>query len=342
MTYFSKIILYITFAVIVLWQVPSAINMLLMKSYRNDFTLYSNLAGDFLSLGNYDGDMRYYSRNGEKYTDTQFDSLLPAFYVRQLVTDGRFPEELNGVKVTPQLLQINNFNFRVKPSDVNIPLIGLYSLQESMSKRVKLEMPDDVFRITDSGIEFLDMDTNSLKEEKSSNYTAALLKKGFVFPAQRIAGNPSTRKDYDNGYMLIDAEGELYNLRMTVGRPYVRHIAVAEGITPNYAFVTEFSDHKALGFMTDTEHNMYVIEKDNSISLVEGFIYNPEKDAITMMGNIFDWTVRVTTDNTDNYYAIDANNYKCIDKREKDYDGWQLPSISFTSYDDKFIKFRFL
>ncbi len=341
MIYLSRAVLSLTVAVLAFWQIPSALNMLLAESYRSDFTLYSTLADDFVSLGNYDGEMKYYSARGEQYTDQQFDSILPAFYVRQLVTDGRFPETIKGVDVTPQLLQQHNFNFRVKPSDINAPIIRLYSLLESMSKRVKLEMPDDVFRITDSGIEFVDMESNTIKAEKSEAFTSALLKKGFTFPAQRVAGNASARKDYDNGYLLIDAKGELYNLRMTVGRPYVRHIELKGNVTPKYVFVTEFSDRKSLGYMTDTENNMYVVESDNTIRAIVGYIYNPERDAITIMGNMFDWTVRVTTDEMDNYYAIDAESYDLLDRREHAFDGWSLPSVSFTSYDDKFVKLRF-
>lgn len=341
MTYFSKIILYLTFAVLILWKVPQGINMLLMESYRSDFTLWSALEEDFLSLGNYDGKMKYYSRGGRNFSEQQFDSLLPAFYVRQLVTDGRFPIEVKGVTVTPQLLVQHNFNFRVKPSDINAPQIGLYSLQESMSKRVQLEMPSDVFRLTDEAIEFIDMDTNSLDEEKSDTFTSALKKKGFVFPAAKIAGNPSTRKEYDNGYMLIDANGQVFNLRMTVGRPYVRLITTPESITPQHVFVTEFSDRANLGFMTDSENNMYVITKDNSVKLISGLKYKPERDAITIFGNLFDWTIRLVTDTHDNYYAISADNYECISTKEKAVDSWNVPSVSFTSYDDKFVKIRF-
>ena len=40
---------------------------------------------------------------------------------------------------------------------------------ESMSGRVDLKMPDDVFRITSKGIEFIDMASNSVKEDRESS-----------------------------------------------------------------------------------------------------------------------------------------------------------------------------
>ena len=48
-------------------------------------------------------------------------------------------------------------------------------------------------------------------------------------------------------------------------------------------------------------------------------MFNPETDALTIIGNMFDWTVRVTTPTSDNYYALNAND------------------ITFTSYTDKHV-----
>lgn len=65
---------------------------------------------------------------------------------------------------------------------------------ESMSGRVDLKMPDDVFRITSKGIEFIDMASNSVKEDKSLQFTEAMTKKEFRFPATEIVGNPTVKR----------------------------------------------------------------------------------------------------------------------------------------------------
>ena len=102
------------------------------------------------------------ARGGRTYSAREFDSILPTFYARQLLNDERFPDSLCGVAVTPRLLQSENFMFRSTPAEINKPRTGLYPLLESMSGRVDLEMPDDVFRITSSGIEFVVMATNRI------------------------------------------------------------------------------------------------------------------------------------------------------------------------------------
>ncbi|RXE61133.1 DUF4857 domain-containing protein, partial [Muribaculaceae bacterium Isolate-001 (NCI)] len=130
-------------------------------------------------------------RAGNHYTQEETDSILPLFYVRQLMADERFPDSIMGVAVTPREVQHTNFNFRISAPDINTSAVPLYPLLESMSKRVELKMPDDVFRITPTGIEFIVMESNSVDEAKSRRFTEALTKKSFRFPARYVAGNPT-------------------------------------------------------------------------------------------------------------------------------------------------------
>ena len=77
---------------------------------------------------------------GNIYSETVFASILSMFYF-----DERFPDTLNGVTVTPKIVQTENFNFRSVPTDINTPSIRLYPLLESMSGRVGLKMPGITF-----------------------------------------------------------------------------------------------------------------------------------------------------------------------------------------------------
>lgn len=56
---------------------------------------------------------------------------------------------------------------------------------------------------------------------------------------------------------------------------------------------------------------------------------------------MFDWTVRVTTPTSDNYYALDANDYSLIKKLENESNVHPMPGITFTSYTDKYVMPRF-
>lgn len=340
---FSILLLLFTIAFLLLWQLPWCYNFFAAKSEKTPFTLYSFVIDDFALMGQEEGKgMVRRDLSGRTYTQDQFDSILPMFYVRQLMADERFPDTINGVAVTPRIVQTENFTFRSNPSDVNAVRIGLYPLLESMSGRVDLTMPDDVFRITKQGIEFIDMSSNETKQEKSSQFTEAMKKKGFRFPALEIAGNPTTKKEYDEGYLLLDADRRLFHLKQVKGRPFVRAIELPEGLQLNHLYLTEFRNKKTLGFMTDVNQAFYVLNNRTYEVVKVGIpAFNPETDGLSIIGNMFDWTIRVTTLHTDNYYAVNADDYSLIKSLENTSSSHSMPGLTFTSYKDKQIVPRF-
>lgn len=339
---FSQLFLYITIVLLLLWQLPWCYAFFTAKSSQTPFTLYSNVLGDFLLMENTEGKgMVRHDVAGNVYTQEQVDSLLPFFYVRQLTADERFPDTIGGVAVTPREVHLTNFSFRVSPQDINATTVPLYPLLESMSKRVDLKMPDDVFRMTEGGIEFIKMSSNTLDEEKSCRYTEALKKKGFVFPAYRVAGNPTARKDYDEGYLLLDNERKLFHLKQMVGRPYVRAVSLPEGVKPEYLFITEFKSRLTLGLLTDTEHRLYVLDAKYGVTRTGVPSYNPEKESMTVFGNLLDWTVNIKGETNATSYALDAADYSLLKSIDFPVKSSSVPGLHFTSGYDKWVKPRF-
>ena len=314
---FSKIFFYITVAVLLVWQLPWCYAFLTLKPVKTPFTMYSSVLGDFvITQLDENKQLHRYDTKGNTYTQQQVDSLLPSLYVRQLTADERFPDTICGKAVSPKDIQLTNFTFKSVPSAINAPQTGLYFLMESMSKRVDLKMPEDAFRFTDKGIEFIRMETNCIDEAKSKLFTDMLVQKGFAFPACYASGNPTTRKDYDEGYLVLDANHK-------------------------YVFITEFRSRRTLGYMVDSKHHFYIINSDGSLvkSALPGF--DPAKDELTIFGNMFDWTVKLSTDKDDYYYALDATDYSLIKEHAYKDIRRSVPGLSFTSPDDKFVKPRF-
>ena len=104
---FSQILLYVTIVLLLVWQLPWCYNFFTSKPEKTPFTLYSFVIDDFAMMGQ-EGDKGMVRRDlsGNTYTQAQFDSILPMFYVRQLMADERFPDTINGVPVTPRLVQM--------------------------------------------------------------------------------------------------------------------------------------------------------------------------------------------------------------------------------------------
>lgn len=330
-------------ALLLLWQIPSLYNFFTVEPKDTPFTLYSSVVGRFAML-QHDEDKKasYTDHHGTTYTEEQFDSILPTFYYRQLITDDKFPDTICGRAVTPRDVQVANFNMRISPLDLNKPKIGVQQLLESMSGRVDLTLPDDVFRITDTGMEFIKMATNEIDTDKSRSFTDMMKNKGFVFPAYTLSGNPTDRKEYDEGYVMIDAKRQLFHVKQTVGRPYVRAIATPDDLHPKHVFITEFPSRKWLCFITDEAGCFWVVEQGTyAVKRTEIPSFNPEEESMLIIGNLFDWTVRINRDDTQCYYAIDANDYTLIDTLTYDTPNTSVPSLHFTTTIDKYVKPRF-
>lgn len=333
---FSKIILAITIAAIAAWLLPWCYAFVTAKAYSSPFVLYSSLHGDFI-ITQRDNVVSRHDTNGNEFDENEVDSLLPTMYMRQLVADGRFPDSILGKHVEPQQIQMTNFNFRSTPRDVNYVNAGIYFLFESMPKRVDLEMPDDAFRFTDNGIEFLSMADNSINEAKSDMFTRMLKEKGFTFPPRKIATNPDPRKEYDNGALLIDASGQLFNLKCTAGRPYVKQIPLPDGIIPCEAYVTEFRNRAYLGFFSATDKSFYVIMSDGSIKKTGIKTFDPKTESAMIIGNMFDWTVKITRTDADEYYALRADDFSLIKELKINRPSSYVPGLSFTSPLNKYV-----
>ena len=315
------------------------------------FTLYSCVTHGFASV-DFDRENNVAGRDlqGNTYTQQQFDSILPTFYYRQLAAEGRFPSEIEGVAVESRDVERTNFMFRTSPGEINRRRPTVYQLLESMPDRIDLEPATDVFRITGEGIEFVDMETNTIDQKKSAAFTKVLRDKGFSFPARVVSGNPSTRKRYDNGYLLVDDALRVYHMKQVRGRPFVRRTDVADSLQIGQIFVTEFADRKSLGFLVDSEKRFYTLgAEDYKLHEIPVGKFGPTRENMMIIGDMFYWTVTIQGAESKRYVAVNARDYSLADEyrpEEKpqawaEYAKYLFPfELSFTSPLDGYVKPR--
>lgn len=347
MKLFYKIFIALLATLMLIWGITTLSDRMRGKGTFIPFTLYSEVVQAFASLEpTGEGDTRYFDHLGRQYTETQFDSILPSFYSRQLVMDGRFPDTLRGRAVTPQYIEQEGFIFISHPSTLNTHTTPLYFLLESRSKRVNLEMPPDVFRFTDKGIEFVNIKENQIDRHKSDTFQKIFDQKGVTFPIRRIAGNPTTRKAYDNGYLIIDHKYQLYHFKQVVGQPFLRPIELPEGMIPAELFVTEYAARRHLGFVTDSQGAFYALRLPNyTLTKADLPPFNIRQDKVTIFGNPFFWTVVLSGDSRVDYFALEADNLKSVDSLHFDVTNpkgiadYLLPfQLRFTSSTDEYFR----
>ena len=90
---YSRLLLYFTIVVLLLWILPWMYNFLTARANKTPFTLYSSVIDDYAVLQPSDKGVVRKDLGGNVYSESEFDSILPMFYYRQLIADGRLPEK---------------------------------------------------------------------------------------------------------------------------------------------------------------------------------------------------------------------------------------------------------
>ena len=298
------------------WILPSWYHIVADTSSNNIFTYYSSVERAYCSMGFEDESNKVVRRNlktGKTFTEYEFDSIIPMFYARQLMNDGRFPDSINGRPITIPEVNSNTFYFRYNPSDISSPSIPIYTLFESFSGRVKLEMPGDVFRLKHK-IEFIKPETNKVDAKKSERFMRAFRGAGFKFPAKKAFGNPTTRKMYDEGYFVIDADDRVFHLKMVNGKPFVKNIKVPSGIVPIHIVVKEPKIKSHYGFLLDDQHRFFLITTDNyRLQEIKTPAFDARSNRLVVMANPLYWTVNVISPKGKESLALDAGTKQVID-----------------------------
>ena len=344
-----KYIIILLGIILLTWLLPALYELVFPRTDKTPFVVYSCLDSTFIKMEVRDKQVHYIDFRGREFTKSEADSLLPLFAFRQLVAEERLPDSLFGVALTPKLIQQNSFHFKTSPKQLNKPAVGLYTLLESASGRVDLVLPPDVFRLTDEGLEFVDCETNTVNRAKSLSFSRELTKHGFVFPVQLIWGNSSTRKSYDNGFLLTDSNDRLFQLKMVKGTPWVREIMTTNTCSWKQLFTLEPDNRALIGLAVSQDNRLFAVRSDghtapigessnlqsaygeadrstggrlemsnvkseisNLNSEISNLLYDPSEMQITITGDLFHWTITLYTASDTRYYAVDARTFEPV------------------------------
>jgi hypothetical protein len=343
-------ILIVFATAILFWILPWAVKLGTNEGSGYPFTYYSCIINKFIQTIHEKREFKYVDLDGNEYNREVYDSIVPMFNYRQLMQDGRLPDTINGIEISPQILRSNQFYFRFNPRNYNTRKINLYPMFESMSGRVKLESPDDMFSVGNK-IRFYDAESNKLKHEKSDKFQTAMEKSGFQFPVQWISGNPSARKPYDEGWFMLDANGQLYQVKMVNGKPFVKNTRAGEKLNVVWMQTIETSNHRFYGFVFDSEQHVYFLS-DVTYELVKLPIepFDLKKDQMLIMANLSNWNVVVTRDQQREYNILDNKTMERVDEhtefrklsRWEKIHPWIFPFyIEFESFKSTFVYPRF-
>ena len=329
---------------------PKLYWMAFEKPVRKPFILYSCINDDFMI--HRISEKTWEDTKGQQYSREEYEQKLPMMYLKQLLASGTMPDSIDGVELDMHdIARVKSF-FRLKASEIDAPVPGLYPLFESQSGRTMLDLPEDFFRIT-WRIDFIDAATNKVLEEKSQLFSAALFQNGFSFPAKTISGLSTPRKSVDEGYLIVDSKDQLFHLKMIKGNPYVKQIDVPEVMKFRHISCVDFKNKDFYAYLFSDKNEIYILTQDDYqlIKLpVDGF--DASNSDLKIFGDLFNYTVIIEAE--DHMKAIALNSdYQVV----KTYtETWKLKEeqtegkifallfpaqVSMTSDNSKFIRFYF-
>lgn len=291
---------------------------------RKPFVIYSCVDNDFM-IFDAATQLRYDTR-GNSYTREEMEEKLPLMYMRQLLISEKMPDSIRGVEMDMKLISKARSTFRLNAKDINSPQPKVFPLFESESGRASLELPEEFFRIT-WRMEFLNALTNSINEEQSQRFSAALYQKGFQFPAKSISGIPTVRKSCDEGYFITDANDQLFHVKMVHNNPFVYHVELPSNIEKlTWISCIDNKDKLYFGYAIANDQSVYAISQlDYSFKKIPTEGYNSKTCNLKIYSDYFHYNVIVENDHGVRVQACDKE-FQVVDTYNKQ---WQ------TKYEQK-------
>lgn len=208
-------------------HLPSLYKKVFEERSPKKLLYFSEVKSDFVfSTEVYDStthtmNMVYTDRQGNQLSETEYVTSLPFDNVTRLKMLGMMPDSVCGAPLTQKILKTTRRGMLIGDRDFNYQINPLF---ESKLNRPGVELPPDLMRINDRGVEFVDVQSNKIDQDKSRLFTDAMCVEEFMFPSTDIYGIPSTIKSRDDGYFVVDSRGKLFHLMMVKGQPYCRAI----------------------------------------------------------------------------------------------------------------------
>ena len=290
--------------------IPQYYSKIFSERVNHPITFYSEVLNDFI-FRTTDGsfNVRHFDSNGDNYTKKEYSSLLPMLFSRELKVWDKYPKSIGGKEIPVDVAIRESHFLRVDPKiiDRSKRMINLYSLFDSSGEYSTIQMPPDLFRIN-TKVEFIDAATNEINDNKSTLHTKLLVDAGFQFPAKIIAGNSTTRKQYDFGYFILDSADNLYHLFSIKDKPFIRKTGVKIDENIIYITVEENRNIPNYGLIVTDNGSVYSLLKDKyRLDKLSLGAYDPYNDKLRYYLNPLIISITISNDYHENVYITDRS-----------------------------------
>ncbi len=258
--------LAVTVAVLLCWALPSLYDMAFERRLNDPLVLYSPARAAFvyrIDLG--DHQSRHLDESGSAYDQAAWEGLLPFVYYKNLEKQNLLPLRLAGRSFSAVDIEAGRQAVEIKARHLTgrQQRIGLYPLFNNDPAVVTMPFPEELFRVTDRGMEFVGADHNRVLPGLSSTFTGVLREHGFVFPATAVGGKTTNLKPFDEGYFIRDAAGTVFHVRRVLNRPEVVKTPIDPSLDILDIIVAEHSRRAYYGVIVTRDGRVLLITYDD-------------------------------------------------------------------------------
>jgi len=252
----------------------------------------------------------YRDQDGGWYTRVEFEKNLPFIYYKNMELWGLLPLELGGRTLDKKTIQDHRQVLELRSGDItgHKPQIELWPLLESNPGQVRLVFPEDRFRMTDTAMQFVNADTNTVDRSLTEKFTNSLKARGFSFPARSVHGKFTVLKPFDEGVFLVDANYAVFHVKRVDGEPRVIKTPIPQSLETRHIKVSENKRRAYYGLLLDGSGGVHLLSYGNYrlIRLPMGR-YDPETMDFKLLLNPLYATSVYSDDTTIRAVVMDAD-----------------------------------
>lgn len=287
-------------------------------NYKHEFNkyyiFYSNVIDDFVYQKNF-GDHRfeYGVKDKIKFERKTYESYLPFVYWRDLDIQNKLPVNIKGEEFDKKRIKSSRLGFGYNPKMLEDSEVKLYPLINPQANSGMIKFPEEFFGIFHKGAKVYNYDHgHDGIDHITDKLNSLLFDKGFVFPAKNIWGKTTNMKPFDKGYLILDNENKLYNLKREENKLYVNKIDYPKGIDLAFVKISENRQKILSGYAIDANSNFYLLGWDFRFIKVPLENFDHKKMKLKLIANPLNYLIRY--DDGKSYYGavFSKNNYKKI------------------------------
>lgn len=248
------------------YSLPAGFDKVFGQKIGNPLLFFSPLQQQFIyreSLGGHR--FNYMTEEGTAYSRTDFEYQLPFLYYKNLEKKKLLPITIDGQSFDKQTIKAGKQGLEIKSRhlDGHHPQIELYPLFNTNPEVAIMPFPEDVFRFTDSAMEFINADFNRIDTELTKRFTTALNSLGFAFPATVIGGKTTNLKPFDEGFFIRDSKGGVFHVKRVLNKPDIVKTSIDSSLDIQDIIISENRRREFYGTVVTRQGALYLISYDN-------------------------------------------------------------------------------